>query len=319
MKGTDGQVKWTFGIDVGGTNVKTAIVSEEGDIVVKQTISTHSERGFEDLVERLHAVMLESCRQANIDEAHVIGVGVGAPAFLSDDRSEIVEAVNLGWKNVPLKESMTNVFHKPVYIENDANVASLGEAWVGAGHGKSNVLCVTLGTGVGGGIVLDGELVRGANGQAGEIGHVVVKRDGPQCNCGHHGCLETLTSATAFIRMAKEMQDQGRISPDIEIAGAETVFQLATDGDAAAQEIIQEAADWLGYGLAMAANVLNPNCIVIGGGVSKAGEQLMAPVRRSFHAFTLDLVRQAATLELAQLGNDAGVIGAARLVFQPTS
>lgn len=312
-------MKATFGIDVGGTNVKTAIVSDTGEIISKETIPTHAQRGYEDLVSRLHGVMLHNCQQAKIDPTDVIGLGVGVPAFLSDDRSEIVEAVNLGWKHVPLMARMATVFHKPVSIENDANVASLGEAWVGAGRGRSNVFCVTLGTGVGGGIVLDGKLVRGANGQAGEIGHVVVKRDGPQCNCGRRGCLETLSSATAFIRRAKEMQRRGRISPNIEIEGAETVFQLAAAGDAAAREIVLEAGDWLGYGLAMAANVLNPDCIVIGGGVSKAGEQLMAPVRESFRAYTLELVRKAATLEFAQLGNDAGVIGAARLVFQPAS
>ncbi len=246
------------------------------------------ERGVDDLVRRLHAVMLERSREAGIDPAQILGIGVGAPGFINDDQSVIIEAVNLGWRDVPLKDEMMKVFGKPVYVENDANVASLGEAWVGAGQGCRIVLCVTLGTGIGGGIVIDGKLVRGANGMAGEIGHIVVQREGGYlCNCGHHGCLETLASATAIVRIAKEKQAQGAIPADIEIEGAETVFDLAADGNEAAGEIIRAAADWLGYGLALICNVLNPDCIVIGGGVSEAGDQLMDPVRRSFGAYAL--------------------------------
>jgi len=309
-------MRYAFGIDVGGTMVKTALVTETGQVVHKTAVETEAARGFEVMVDRLHQVMRQSCQSQGIPETSVEVVGVGLPAFLSRDRTRIVEAVNLGWRNVPLKEYLERAFERPTVLENDANVAALGESWRGAGRGAANVLCITVGTGIGGGIVLDGQLLRGANGMAGEVGHLVIKEDGPQCNCGHRGCVETLASATAIIRRAKELQSMGRITGEREIHGAVDVFQLAAMGESAATEVIQEAGSWLGYGIALAATITNPEKVVVGGGVSHAGDTFLAEVRRGFEEKAIHRVAEAATIVPAELGNDAGVIGAARLALQ---
>ncbi|QQE79467.1 ROK family protein [Alicyclobacillus sp. SO9] len=309
-------MRYFFGVDIGGTSVKTALVTDTGEIKYKQKVDTHANRGFEDMAARLYDTLLHSCSQVSIDVSQVEGVGVGVPAFLDDNQSVIIEAVNLGWTNVPLKQHFSSVFGLPVVVENDANVASLGESWLGAGRDSANVLCATIGTGVGGGVVINGKLIRGVTGMAGEVGHLVVKRDGPLCNCGNRGCLETLASATAIVRRAKEFRELGRIPQETELAGAESVFRLASDGNAAAQEVVDEAADWLGYGLALAATVTNPGKIVVGGGVSYAGNVLLNPVRKAFAQFSLSRVNEGTDIVLAELGNDAGVIGAARLAIQ---
>jgi glucokinase len=303
-----------FGVDVGGTTVKTAVLHEDGRILVKRAFPTLAERGFADLAVRLREALLEMCGEAGIDSARVQGVGVGVPAFLDGD--VIVEAVNLGWRNVPLRQHLADVLQLPVAIENDANVAALGEAWQGAGADARVALCITVGTGIGAGIIIDGKIHRGVNGSAGEIGHIVVRPGGLLCNCGNHGCLETLASATAMVREARRLQAEGRLPAEVEFEGAQPIFALAETGDEMAQSVIDEAGRWLGYGLAITATVINPDVLVIGGGVSKAGELLLRPVREAFVEYSASRVHEAATIRLAKLGNDAGVVGAARLIAQ---
>jgi glucokinase len=303
-----------FGVDIGGTNVKTAFIAGDGTVLSKSEFPTLADQGVEDLVQRLHAHAEEGAIALGAALSDLAGVGVGVPGFLDDSRTTVVEAVNLGWRQVPLVPLLERQLGVPVAMENDANVAALGEAWRGAGAGKTNLLCVTVGTGIGGGIVLGGRLHRGKNGMAGEIGHLVVqRRGGIQCNCGQTGCLETVASATGIIRAAKE-----RLPEPVrgEIRGASDVFRLAEQGVTIAREVIQEAADWLGYGLALAAVTINPDGIVIGGGVSKAQELFLNPVRAAFAKYSLPRVREAAELTAAALGNDAGVVGAVRLVQQ---
>ncbi|MCL6547527.1 MAG: ROK family glucokinase [Alicyclobacillus sp.] len=305
-----------LGVDVGGTHVKTALISGDGQPLVKQSFDTHPELGVEEFSDRLKAVVQTALASIGRDWSEVRGVGVGVPGFLDIDRGVIVEAVNLGWKDVPFVEVLERRLGLPLAMENDANVAALGEAWVGAGRGAASVLCVTVGTGVGGGIVLGGRLYRGVNGLAGEIGHLVVDRGGIHCNCGKFGCLETVASATAIVREARHRQAAGEIPADAVIEGAEDVFRLARAGSEAARRVVEEAARWLGYGLALCADTLNPDAIVIGGGVSKAKDEWMVPVRAAFEEYALPLASQAAKLQVAELGNDAGVIGAARLIAQ---
>lgn len=307
---------YVFGVDVGGTTIKTALVTDEGKVVYKYSFDTESHRGFEVMVDRLHEVMRQSCAECGIAPTEVAAMGVGLPAFLSRDRRIIREAVNLGWTDVPLQDFLERRFNIPVTLENDANVAALGESWLGAGRNADNVLCVTVGTGIGGGIVLKGEILRGVNGMAGELGHLMMQPDGPLCNCGQHGCLETLASATAMIRRAKEMQSLGKISWERDIRGAVDVFQLADAGDAGAAGVIAEAAGWLGKGLALAATVTNPETIVIGGGVSSAGAGYLKAVEETFKEYALNRISEGTNIVLAALGNDAGVIGAARVALQ---
>ncbi len=303
-----------FGVDIGGTSVKTAFITGDGTVLSKSEFPTLADRGAEDLVERLYAHAGEGANALGIALSDLAGVGAGVPAFLDDSCTTVVEAVNLGWRQVPLVPLIEQKFGVPVAIENDANVAALGEAWRGAGAGKTTLLCVTVGTGIGGGIVLGGKLHRGKNGMAGEIGHLLVQRHGGiRCNCGQSGCLETVASATGIIRAAKERLPEPMRG---EIHGASDVFRLGEQGVATAREVIQEAADWLGYGLALAAVTINPDGIVIGGGVSKAQKLFLDPVRAAFAKYSLPRVREAADLTAAALGNDAGVVGAVRLVQQ---
>ncbi|GGJ05780.1 glucokinase [Alicyclobacillus cellulosilyticus] len=307
-------MKLYFGVDIGGTQTKTALVSEQGEILDKRSFATAAERGLDDFSRRVRAELDLAVRAAGVDPADVQAVGVGVPGFLDVEQGVLVEAVNLGWVNLPLVRVLADATGRPVAMENDANVAALGEAWIGAGRGAKSVLCATVGTGVGGGIVIGGRLYRGVNGMAGEIGHLTVRREGGhRCNCGKLGCLETEASASAIIREARRLQAEGKLPQDGPIDGAEDVFALWRAGHAAAAGVVREAARWLGYGLALCAITLNPDAIVIGGGVSKAGEAWLALVREAFVEYALPLVVEAARFQLAELGNDAGVIGAARL------
>lgn len=305
-----------LGLDIGGTTVKAALVTETGDILHKHEFATNSSAGMEDFCTRTKDALYHGLQQANLDMTAVRGIGVGIPGPVDLASGTVIEAVNLGWVNVPVVRFLQDALGLPVALENDANVAALGEAWRGAGSGSSSALCVVVGTGVGGGIVLDGHLYRGAQGGAGEIGHLLVQKGGPRCNCGNQGCLETLASATGIIRFAKEAQARGELQADTEIRGAEDVFRLATMGDVGAQRVVSEAADWLGYGLSLASDTLNPEVIVIGGGVSKAKDLLLQPVREAFRRYVFPVIANQTRIELALLGNDAGAIGSARLIAQ---
>ncbi|WP_245575688.1 ROK family glucokinase [Alicyclobacillus contaminans] len=301
-----------FGIDIGGTSVKTAFVSSEGEILHRAEMPTRPETGLDDFFARLRALFQQEARSAGIRIQDVTGVGVGVPGFLDDACAVVVEAVNLAWRDVPLRDRLEACLELPAAIENDANLAALGESWVGGGKGRQHLLCVTVGTGIGAGLVLNGIIYRGMNGMAGEIGHLVVQRQGGiRCNCGQTGCLETVASATAIIRQAKERMPERAAN----IVGASDVFSLAEQGSAEAQAVVAEAADWLGYGLALTATALNPDCIVVGGGVSKARELFLQPVRQAFIRYSLERIHEA-PLVPAELGNDAGVVGAARLAQQ---
>lgn len=311
-------MKAWFGVDIGGTSVKTALVSPTGQILAKSNFETHLEPEPIDLSRRIHEALKESLNRINLTVGEVLGVGVGVPALKFDFEQRVVlEAVNLGWKNVAFAKALEQELQLPSALENDANLAALGEAWVGAGRGAKSALCVTVGTGVGAGIVLNGHLYRGVGGVAGEIGHLTVEREhGLLCNCGKSGCLETVASASSIVRDAKRQQQQGALPSHLPISGAKEVFDMAFHGYSAAEEIVTRAADWLGYGLSLAATVLNPDAIVIGGGVSKAGEQFLESVRKAMVRYTLGKTFSDVTVSLAELGNDAGVIGAARLVSQ---
>jgi len=308
-------MSYYYGIDIGGTSVKMAIIDVLGHIIAKDSLDTQPERGFEDLTERLVLRLKKFQTEFNLVEP-VQGVGVGIPGFLNRDKRILVESPNIPWHNLPLFDVLEHAFGTPVAIDNDANVAALGEAFAGGGRGAKIVLAVTVGTGVGGGLVIHDELIRGANGMACEIGHMVVKPQGKLCGCGNYGCLETLSSATALIRDARARQAAGDIQSANEIRGAADVFLLASTGDVAAQEVINDAAHWLGYSLAAACAIINPDAIVIGGGVSAAGDAWLTPVREAFQSYALVRVQEAAQLRLAVLGNDAGVVGAARLAAQ---
>ncbi|MDG5788737.1 ROK family glucokinase [Evansella sp. AB-P1] len=308
------------GIDIGGTSVKLSFIDKEGRIKEKWEIPTNTNDNGKHIVGDIKKSLHKQMVSRGIKQSMIKSIGIGAPGFVEVDRGFIYEAVNLGWKNYHLKSEMEREIGIPTFVDNDANLAAAGEMWRGAGNGANNVLCVTLGTGVGGGIVAGGEIVHGQFGMAGEIGHItVVLKDGAPCNCGKSGCLETVSSATGIVRLAKEgvqatpssilnkvYEHQGDIT-------SKDVLDAAKGNDAFALKVVNESMNYLGLALANLANAINPEIIVIGGGVSRAGDYLLSMISKSFSTYAIPKIASDTKIRLAILGNDAGVIGAAWL------
>ncbi|EZP76146.1 ROK family glucokinase [Parageobacillus genomosp. 1] len=308
--------KWLVGIDLGGTTTKMAFVTTDGDIVHKWEIDTDLSNQGKNIVKHISRSLQETLQHLGENKDRLLAIGIGAPGPVHMETGMLYEAVNLGWKNYPLKEELERETSLPVAVDNDANIAALGEMWKGAGSGARDLICVTLGTGVGGGVIANGQIVHGVNGAGGEIGHMtMIPSGGGPCNCGKSGCLETIASATGIVRIAKEKLAASdrptMLRPDAVTAKA--VFDAAKAEDALALEIVEEVTFYLGLALANAANVSNPKKIVIGGGVSKAGSILVERVTTYFRRFAFPRVAEGATIVLATLGNDAGVIGGAWL------
>ncbi|ADU29928.1 ROK family glucokinase [Evansella cellulosilytica] len=311
------------GVDIGGTTVKIALIDIEGTMKMKWEINTNTaEHGKYIVSDIVHSVE-EKLKENAISKDNVIGIGLGAPGFIDVEKGLIFEAVNLGWKDFALKEKMEEAIHIPTFVDNDANLAAVGEMWQGAGEGAENLLCVTLGTGVGGGVIAGGEIIHGQSGMAGEIGHIAtVLENGAPCNCGKKGCLETVASATGIARLGTEaatVSTAGVLKDTLEANGALTakdVFDAAKAGDTVAQNVVKEASHHLGLVLANLANALNPEKIVLGGGVSKAGDILVGEIKKYFTSYAIPKIGRETHIKIATLGNDAGVYGAAWLAKQ---
>ncbi|PYZ94310.1 glucokinase [Salipaludibacillus keqinensis] len=311
------------GIDVGGTTVKLALVTEEGVLQEKWEIVTNREEQGKFIMRDVAKAIVLKTAELNIPMSQVVAAGVGAPGYIDVENGIIVEAVNLGWKDYSIQDELENLLNIPVVVDNDANLAAGGEKWKGAGEGAANLLAVTLGTGVGGGIIAGGEIIHGQAGLAGEIGHITsVKSGGAPCNCGKFGCLETVASATGIARLGLEAVQRNpdgylkRVLDEFGVVSAKDIFDGAKTGDPIAIEVVKESSEHLGFALANLANALNPEIIVIGGGVSKAGPFLVDYIRESFNRFAIPKIAKETILNIATLENDAGVIGAAWLAKQ---
>ena len=308
--------KYCFGIDVGGTTVKCGLFEENGSLIDKWEIQTRTENGGENVLPDIAATVMSKMAVKKIAREDVIGVGVGIPGPVM--RGVVPVAVNLHWGEKNVEYELGNLLDMKVRAGNDANVAALGEQWKGGGEGKDSVIMVTLGTGVGGGIIVDGKIVEGAHGAGGEIGHIHVEDSiTDPCGCGNCGCLEQVASATGIVRLAKEELATNPVLPtalrDSEIT-SKAVFDAYKEGDAMATTIVNRFAKYLGTGIATIAAATDPEVIVIGGGVSKAGECLTDIVGNYFRARAFSACRHT-MIVLAKLGNDAGIYGAARLVL----
>lgn len=304
--------KHSIGIDLGGTSMKMGLVDENGHVqyeIEKPTLND-AEQALKQMVEYCK----EIAQHAKIGWDQIEGVGIGLPGFLDIPKGLIVRLTNLGWENIPIKAFMEEKLQKRVEIDNDANVAALGEAWCGAGKGVSDLVCVTLGTGVGGGVIVNGKLVYGRNGFAGEIGHLLIDPDGVRCNCGQKGCLETIASATGIVRLTKEALQAGQKSILPADPTTYDVFQAANKQDPVAQRVLDTAISALARGFSLISVVLNPARFVVGGGVAKAKDQLFVPLREAYRKQALKYTAQDVEIVPALLGNQAGFIGAARLV-----
>ncbi len=316
-----GKQDWLLGIDIGGTTIKLAFIDKEGTIVHKWEIITRTaENGLHivsDIGKSVRA-KLEEWQDGNL-----VGVGMGAPGPVNFENGSIYVAVNIGWRDFPLKELLEKELGIPAVVDNDANVASFGEFWKGAGKGTNDLVCITLGTGVGGGVITNKHLVHGISGAAGELGHITVQPEGgAPCNCGKTGCVETIASATGIVRLAlekiKEKPDSGLslVFNEKGLITSKDVVDCAIGGDQASQDVLDEVAKYLGLAAANVGNIINPDIIVIGGGVSKAGDIILKPIEKYFKQFAFPRVAESTEIKVASLGNDAGVIGAAGLIMQ---
>ena len=306
--------KYVFGVDIGGTTVKLGLFDVEGNVLDKWEIPTRTENGGEKILPDIADSIREKMKQ--IDKDFVAGVGVGAPGPV-DGKGIVHRAVNLGWGTFSIKDTLEDLLNMPVMAGNDANVAALGEMWMGGGQGYRDLVVVTLGTGVGGGIIIDGKMLTGATGAGGEIGHIHVNDEEEEiCGCGNKGCLEQYSSATGITRLANQLlasSDKDSVLRGGEVS-AKTVFDAVKERDPLAVEVGEEFGKYLGDGLASIACVVNPEAIVIGGGVSKAGEILIDFIRPHYEKNVFHGSRQV-KFSLATLGNDAGIYGAAKLVL----
>ena len=310
-------MKYGFGIDVGGTTVKLAWFDWNGNLLDKWEIPTVKENGGCRILPDIAASVEDYLEEKKIDRADVIGIGVGVPGATTAD-GVVHECVNLGWGTFNIEQALSDLTGFPVKAGNDANVAALGEAWKGSGNGCENMVLATLGTGVGGGIVVGGKLLCGVHGAGGEIGHLVLNPyETDQCGCGKYGCAEQYCSATGVVRVAKRhmaLSHRDSLLRSLEELTCKDVFDAGKAGDALALEILEHVYDLMGQFLASVCCVVDPEVVVLGGGVSKAGQPLLEGTKRYFEKYIFPPAKSI-RFALASLGNDAGAYGAFKLAL----
>ena len=306
-----------FGIDLGGTTCKLGLFQADGTLMEKWEISTDTRENGKNVLPDIAASVEEKIRQHHISREQIIGAGIGVPGAVNNE-GVVNRCINLGWGIVPVSEELSSLLGVPVYTANDANVAALGEAWKGSGNGYSSIAMITLGTGIGGGVVLDGQIINGFHGAAGELGHIVVNpEEQDACNCGNHGCIEQYASATGIVRQARKQLAESREDSVLrkeQNLSAKSVFDAAKAGDALAKKIAAEVCNMLGRVIGTICNVINPEAVIIGGGVSRAGEILLELVQEGFQDSVFHASRDT-VIRLASLGNDAGIYGAMKLLL----
>ncbi len=309
-------------VDLGGTHLRTAVCTPQGEILSRAKIDTEAEKGADYIVRRMADLIEHAIR--DIPRERVLGIGIGAPGPLDPRTGIVIETPNLiGFEDYPLRDRIAEITQIPTIVENDANAAAVGEHRFGAGQGFSHLVYLTISTGIGGGIIVDNRLLWGAQGLAGEVGHMTVEPHGPRCNCGNIGCLETLASGPAIARQAREAILAGRSTAildttpghDPEEITARIVTEAAERGDLLAAELLARAGFYIGIGIVNLLHLLNPSRIIIGGGVSFAGDLLFDPIRRTVSERAPLVYRQDVDIVPAALGDDAGLVGMAAIVF----
>ena len=310
-------MRYGFGVDLGGTTVKIAYFDEQGTMIAKWEIPTVTADGGKAILPDIAASIRQYIAQKTIDPATIIGVGIGVPGPVSS-KGVVNKCINLGWGVFNIAEELSNLVGFPVKAGNDANVAALGEFWKGGGQGCDNMVFVTLGSGVGGGIVVEGRLLHGAHGSGAEIGHLVLNRNETiPCNCGKYGCVEQYCSATGIVRLAKEamagVSELSRLHRANPLT-CKDIFDAGKAGDALALKVLDQYYAYLGEFLANVCGVVDPDAVVLGGGVSKAGQMLLDGTRPYFDKYVFHAA-SGARFALASLGNDAGAYGAFKLAL----
>ena len=321
-------MRFVLGIDIGGTNLVVGSVAEDGSrIVAVASEATHAEAGAKDVLERLVnlADRAIATTRKDVPGAEILGVGVGAPGPLDTKRGIVLLTPNLGWVNLPLRQIIHDRLGLPAALDNDANCAVLGEWWVGAARGARHAIGITIGTGIGGGLILDGKLDHGASDVAGEIGHTTIDTEGRRCKCGNYGCLEAYASGPNIALRAVEEIEAGAVSRlptlvggDLSKVTAQTVYQAAQDGDELALEVVNDTARFLGVGIGNLLNVFNPEVVVVCGGVTAAGDHLFVPLRRETARRAFKPAVAACRIVPGELAGTAGVYGAAKAFLDQT-
>lgn len=312
-----------IGIDVGGTNVKIALVDKSGKIIYSNSVPTYAKMGYEYTVNNIKQAIKDLMKETNTIAKDIDGIGFDFPGQVDYKTGVVKLAPNIpGWVNVPIAQMIEEEFHIPTRIDNDVRCAALGEMKFGAGQGCENFVCITVGTGIGSGLVVNGQLVRGASNAAGEIGHIKLQmKDGLICGCGDTGCLEAYASGPSIVAMAQEYIKGGKSTKFREMAAAEggeitpyMVAKAAEAGDPVAKRIFAIVGEYIGIGLTSVINLLNPEKVIIGGGVAEAGDLLLDPIRKTIKERAMVVAGSAVEIVPAQLGNSAGVIGASMLI-----
>lgn len=312
-----------IGIDVGGTNVKIALVDDNGKIIYSNSVPTYAKMGYEYTVNNIKQAIKDLMKETNTTPSDIEGIGFDFPGQVDCKTGVVKLAPNIpGWVNVPIAQMIEDEFHIPTRIDNDVRCAALGELKFGAGRGCENFICITVGTGIGSGIVINGKVVRGATNAAGELGHIKLQMNGgPICGCGDTGCLEAFASGPAIVAMAQEYIKGGKSTKFREMAAVEggeitpyMVAKAAEEGDPVAKRIFEIVGEYIGIGLTSVINLLNPERVIIGGGVAESGELLLGPIRKTIKERAMVVAGNAVEILPAQLGNSAGVIGASMLI-----
>ena len=311
---------YSIGVDLGGTNIVAGVVDDSYRILAVAKCKTNSPRSADEILEDIARLCRDAAQKAGISLKQVDFVGIGSPGTCNTDTGVVEYANNLGFVNVPVCQMMHEKLGLPIYIENDANAAALGEAKAGAAQGANSCVCITLGTGVGGGIIIDGKIYGGFNFSGAEVGHIVIEQNGEPCTCGRNGCWESYASATALVRQTKKAMQENPDSQMWKIAGSLnsvnglTAFDAMRAGDAAGKAVVDQYIAYVACGVTNMVNIFQPEILCIGGGVSKEGETLLAPLRKHVEAERYSRYSDKQTkICVATLGNDAGIIGAACL------
>ena len=315
--------EYIIGVDLGGTNIVVGAMSADGKHHhAMRSIPTSAELGAEGVADRIvgliEGVILDTIQQTKAQRRDFIGVGIGAPGPLDRDKGIVIVAPNLGWRNFPLRDRIGERLNLPATLDNDANCATVGEWWQGAARGATNVIGMTIGTGIGGGLILDGKLFHGSSDVAGEIGHTTIDLNGRHCKCGNYGCLEAYASGPAIATRAREVlvrEETASLLPSLvdgrlEAITAETVYRAAQKGDAVASEIVRDTARYLGAGIANLLNILNADVVVVAGGVTQAGDALFVPLRAEVRRRAFRPAVDATQIVPGTLPGTAGVVGA---------
>ena len=310
-------VKYCIGIDIGGTSVKFGLFTTEGELLEKWSVPTNLTKGEDYILENIVQSVKQKLNNKLIEMKQIIGAGVGVPGQVSKDGT-VLFAENLGWKNIPVVEKLKKMLGFSVKVENDANLAALGEVWKGSGRNCHSMMFITLGTGIGCGIIINDKILSGVDGAAGEIGHIHIEDNmEKQCNCGRYGCLEQFASATGVCWMCEKLLQSTKTSSVLrgKEVSSRSVFDAASKGDALAVQVVDQFGMYLGKALAMCTCVVNPGLIVIGGGVSLAGKIILDYVEKYYRIYSYPPCEKT-EFRLASLGSDAGIFGGAGLIIK---